>query len=185
MSRIIPRVGQIVYLERYPEDKNKDGSPISSYGTGEYIVLLVGESTFQVVAFNEGAYGFHNPKTMSLTGSDRWNIARANLDVHRVARVARDVLKECEDVILGRTKAQWVGNVYTTARARAAALLDTLTNNPPDESASPRIRPAAEYMTPSSLLPAFLRVGRHVIVDGAVTTLPPGAGITATFPVQV
>jgi hypothetical protein len=184
MSRITPRVGQIVYLERYPADKNKDGSPISSYGTGEYLVLMVGESTFQVVSSGEGPYGFHSPRVINLEGPDRWRIVRATLDIPRVTRIARDILKECDDVLSERKKGQWVGYVYTSARGRASMLIEALTNNPPDESASPRLLTAVEYLK-TSVLPYSLRTGRHIIVDGVVTTLPPGATITAKVPVQL
>lgn len=164
ISDILP--GYFVFVERYPDDKGADGKPISTYGTGEYIVVETGAFTFQACEASGGAYAMQNLKTFSLAGPDRWAVTKMVRKEELLSGIVSGVLNECELCMSGKAKPQWVMSVYEKARATIMRISLSL----PSTSVVERIKIVHD-------MPPELKVGKWVIRDGKPEKLPSGARI--------
>lgn len=166
------KVGEIVYLERYAEDKGPDGKPLGNYDAGERVVLGVGLTTIEVAKMGT-AYETHSASTRNLIGADRWNATRIGTasDVAKVVGEWLDrVDAEVAEALSGAGKKQWVDHVYHNARNITARLRERI-----EIPGKPVVQTKIVYE-----LPHNLRTGRHFIVNGEIRSLPANATVMFT-----
>jgi len=109
------KVGDIVFVERYPGDVDKQGKLLSDYDSGEKIVTGVGVDTFRACKFGSG-YDLSNETSYSTKGPNRWRIANRTTS----AAVLKQILNTLDEFQkeANSEKRHWIGTVYDNAAAR-------------------------------------------------------------------
>lgn len=160
------RPGDVVLLERYPQDVGSDGKPLSGYNGGEYIVYDITEWSIGCIGVPKGGvYGLHEMRRMHTVGQDRWAITAirsGKKDMQRAIEIAEQGVVERDG-----GKPQWVRSVYDCAIANAERLRAIL-----QERYDVLVKPAEKA---ADELPARMKCGTWVVVDGVLQRVASGA----------
>ena len=164
--------GDVVIVERHPDDKDSKGNPLSAYESGEYVVTDINELSLGAIHIGANGYELSQSRRFRLVGQDRWVISARRRGEKTIGHMIATIDRFVDDVRQGGKK-QWIDSVYDRAEANAAVLRDLLASCGCEGVGAPpkAVKEVVER------LPTRLTNGTWLLVNGAEHRVPAGAEV--------